>query len=86
MENNVRLYKVVKGTRKQFAGVNVPVSAGTWHTLKLAVQGTRFQVFFDEQLVFEAMDETFTGAGKVGLWTKADSVTYFDRSYWIPGS
>ena len=79
LENNVRLYKVVKGARKQFAGVNVPVSAGAWHALKLAVQGTRFQVFFDEQLVFEAQDETFTDAGKVGLWTKADSVTYFDN-------
>ena len=79
LENNVRLYKVVKGTRKQFAGVNVPVSAGAWHTLKLAVQGARFQVFFNEQRVFEATDETFTDAGKVGLWTKADSVTYFDN-------
>lgn len=79
LENNVRLYKVVKGTRKQFAGVNVPVSAGAWHTLKLEVQGTRFQVFFDEKRVFEATDETFTDAGKVGLWTKADSVTYFDN-------
>jgi hypothetical protein len=36
-------------------------------------------VFFDEQRVFEATDETFKGAGKVGLWTKADSVTYFDN-------
>jgi hypothetical protein len=82
LENNVRLYKVVKGARKQFAGANVPVAAGAWHTLKLAVQGTHFQVFFDEKLMFEATDETFTDAGKVGLWTKADSVTSFDN-LWI---
>ena len=79
LEDNVRLYKVVHGKRQQFAGVNVQVSAGAWHTLKLAVQGTRFQVFFDEKLMFAATDETFTDAGKVGLWTKADSVTYFDN-------
>ena len=79
LENNVRLYKVVQGNRKQFAGANVPVSAGAWHRLKLAVHGTRLQVFFDDKLVVDATDATFTDAGKVGLWTKADSVTYFDN-------
>jgi hypothetical protein len=79
LENNVRLYKVVQGERKRFAGANVKVSAGDWHRLKLAVQGTHFKVFFDEKLVFEATDTTFKDAGKVGLWTKADSVTYFDN-------
>jgi len=29
--------------------------------------------------MFEVDDSTFTGAGKVGLWTKADSVTLFDE-------
>ena len=48
------------------------------------MQGARFQVFFDEKLVFEAQDETFKDPGKVGLWTKADSVTYFDNlSIWL---
>jgi hypothetical protein len=78
LENNVRLYKVVKGKRKQFASANVKVSSGNWHRLKLTVQGIHFKVYFDEKLMFEATDETFTDAGKVGLWTKADSVTYFD--------
>jgi hypothetical protein len=40
LENNVRLYGGVQGDRKQFAGANVKVSAGDWHRLKLAVQGT----------------------------------------------
>ena len=79
LENNVRLYKVVKGNRKQFAGANVKVPPANGIRLKLALRGTHFQVFFDEKLVFEAKDETFKDAGKVGLWTKADSVTYFDN-------
>ena len=79
LEHNVRLYKVVHGKRTQFAGANVHVSAGRWHSLKLAVQGLHFKVFFDDKLMFEAKDETITHAGKVGLWTKADSVTYFDN-------
>jgi hypothetical protein len=50
----------------------------TWSTLSVAFQGNVFTVSFDGQKIFEVEDSTFTGAGKVGLWTKADSVTYFD--------
>jgi hypothetical protein len=78
LENNVRLYKVAGGSRKQFAGTKMKVPSGEWHTLKLEVKGKHFEVFFDDKLLFEADDDTFKGAGKVGLWTKADSVTYFD--------
>jgi len=78
LESNVRLYKVVGGSRKQFAGVKAKVSSGEWHTLKLEVKGKHFEVSFDDKLLFEADDDTFKDAGKVGLWTKADSVTYFD--------
>jgi hypothetical protein len=78
LEDNVRLYKVVGGSRKQFAGTKAKVSSGEWHTLKLEVKGKHFGVFFDDKLLFEADDDTFKEAGKVGLWTKADSVTYFD--------
>lgn len=79
LEDNVRLYKVVGGSRKQFAGKNLKVSAGEWHVLKLAVKGNHFQISFDDKLLFEADDDTFKDAGKIGLWTKADSITYFDN-------
>ena len=54
------------------------MASGAWHTLKLSVVGTHFWVFMDDKLLFEADDQTFTEPGKVGLWTKADSVTEFD--------
>ena len=44
----------------------------------MAFQGNVFTVSFDGQKLFDVEDSTFTAAGKVGLWTKADSVTYFD--------
>ncbi len=78
LEDNVRLYKVVDGSRKQFAGTNAKVASGTWHTLKLKVKGSHFEVWFDGTRLFEADDETLKDAGKVALWTKADSVTEFD--------
>ena len=46
--------------------------------MKVVVEGSRFTVLFDGEKLFEVEDGTFTGAGRVGLWTKADSVTYFD--------
>ncbi|MBI3249290.1 MAG: DUF1080 domain-containing protein [Deltaproteobacteria bacterium] len=79
LEDNVRLYKVVGGSRKQFAGSKAKVSPGAWHTLKLEVKGKHFAVFFDDARLFEADDDTFAQPGKAGLWTKADSVTYFNN-------
>jgi hypothetical protein len=78
LENNVRLYKVERGKRTQFAGANVKVPANAWQTLTWEVKGTHFRVRLNDTLLFEADDRTFKDVGKVGLWTKADSVTSFD--------
>lgn len=78
LEDNVRFYRVVKGRREQLAGVNIKVSGAEWHRLGLKAAGERFSIMFDGKLLFTATDRTFAGAGKVALWTKADSVTRFD--------
>jgi hypothetical protein len=78
LEDNVRLYHVVKGRRRQFAGWDGKVAKQTWHALAVEARGDRFQVFFDGKAIIEAKDDTFKDAGKVGVWTKADSVTSFD--------
>jgi hypothetical protein len=46
--------------------------------LALKAEGDRFTVSFDGKPVLSVQDRTFANAGKVALWTKADSVTYFD--------
>lgn len=78
LENNVRLYHVVKGDRRQFAGWNGKVATGQWHFLRVDAKGDHFQVYWEDKKVIDAHDITFPEAGKVGLWTKADSITYFD--------
>ena len=78
LEDNVRFYRMVKGRREQLAGANTKVSANQWHTLALKAEGDRFTVSFDGKALISAQDATFPDAGKVALWTKADSVTYFD--------
>jgi hypothetical protein len=87
LEDNVVLYKTVDGVRSSLDivgrkggyGVKVPVPAGRWHTLRVEFAGTRFSVAFNGKLLFEVEDPTFAEAGRVGLWTKADSVTVFDQ-------
>src|SRR5205085_9116416 len=78
LENNYRLYHVVAGRREQFAAVNVNVSSGEWHELRVECVGNKITCYYDGEKKIEATDDTFKEAGKVGLWTKADSVTYFD--------
>jgi len=79
LEDNVRFYRVVKGRRVQIESANVRVSANEWHTLGLKADGERFTVTFDGKQLYTAMDRTITSAGRIALWTKADSITRFDR-------
>jgi hypothetical protein len=87
LEDNVVLYKTVNGIRSSLNivgrkggyGVNVAVPSGTWHSLRVDFKASRFGVSFNGKQLFEVEDSTFTDAGKLGLWTKADSVTLFDE-------
>ena len=79
LEDNVRFYRVVKGRRQQIDGVNTKVTAGQWHSLGLKAHGENFTIEFDGKTLFTTSDKTFAGAGKIALWTKADSVTRFDQ-------
>ena len=78
LEGNVRLYKVEKGSRKQLASWTGKVAPGTWHTLAAEAVGSDLKVIWNGLKILEAKDSTFGQAGSVGVWTKADSVTYFD--------
>ena len=87
LEDNFVLYKTVNGVRsaldivgrKGGYGVSVPVPANTWHSLRIDFKANRFRAFFNGKQLLEVDDSTFADAGKVGLWTKADSVTLFDQ-------
>ena len=78
LEDNVTIYHTIKGKRVSFKSVNTKVAPGVWHTLRVDFAGNKFTVTFDGKQVIEATDDSFTDAGKVGVWMKADSVTLFD--------
>src|ERR1700704_3601661 len=87
LEDNVVLYKTVNGVRSSLDivgrkggyGIDVPGPANQWHGLRIEFSGSRFRVLYNGTQLFEVEDSTFGDAGKVGLWTKADSMTLFDE-------
>ena len=78
LENNVRLYTVKDGRRDELASFDATVSPAVWHEYGFDLRGEQLQVFWDGKRVLDHRDSTFTGAGLAGVWTKSDSVTYFD--------
>lgn len=78
LENNIRLYYVRDGKREQLASWSGKVTANTWHDYRFEARGDHLQVFWNGELVLDHHDSTFGEAGRIGLWTKADSVTHFD--------
>ena len=77
-EDNCTIYHTVAGRRRAFQNKPIKVAKNTWHTLKLEARGNHFVVWFNGKKVLDAADDTFKEAGRVGLWTKADSVIQFD--------
>lgn len=87
LENNLVLYKVEAGKRSDlkprgagmFAyGRKAKVPSGVWGTLRVVARGAVFEAYLNGERLFDVEDATFGEPGKVGVWTKADSVTYFD--------
>jgi hypothetical protein len=78
LENNVTIYHTINGRRTEKKRVRMEVASGEWHTLRVDFEGSHFTVTYDGKKAIEWADTTFTDGGKVGVWTKADSVTLFD--------
>ena len=64
--------------RDSVYGVSAAVPPGEWNTLRLAAESQLFSIYLNDEKLFEVDDQTFLAPGRVGLWTKADSITYFD--------
>jgi hypothetical protein len=77
LEDNYRLYRVVGGKRTLIQNVDITHSDG-WHTLRVTMTGDQIACYYDGKKYLESKDTTFTGAGKIGLWSKADAQSQFD--------
>lgn len=77
IESDFRLYRYVDGVRQPLAGVPAKVGKDQWHTIGVECRGESIRCSLDAQWLIECKDKKFL-KGKLGLWSKADSVTYFD--------
>jgi len=82
LEDNLRLYFVKDGHRKQIASATVKADPSVWHQIEVEQEGSKIEVEFDGEEMIEVRDETFTEPGMVGLWVKADGKTRFDQ-IWV---
>ena len=78
LENNVSLYYTENGRRITIKYVDAPVAKNAWHTLRAEFDSGKIRIFLNGKRAIDVDDEHIKGAGAVGLWTKADSVTSFD--------
>lgn len=79
LENNVSLYYTANGRRHTLKYVNAPVPLNAWHTLRVEFSKRQIKVILNGKAYIELEDQHIAGAGAVGVWTKADSVTSFDN-------
>ena len=78
LEKNFRLYFVKDGRRKQLAGAAATGDVSVWHVIRVVAVGAHIDCYLDGEKLLSVDDETFAGAGLVGLWTKADAAALFD--------
>ncbi len=78
LENNFRVYKIVEGNRRKMASANINIPTGEWHTIAIRMAGDHIACSYDGKKYLDLHDDTFKESGKIGLWSKADAVTYFD--------
>jgi hypothetical protein len=78
LEHNFRFYRVVNGNRKQLISVDCNIKTGTWFTMTIEMKSNKISCSLNGSRMIETEDDTFKSPGYIGLWTKADAVTYFD--------
>jgi len=84
LEDNVTIYHTINGKRTEKKHTGTKVAPNVWHSLRVDFQGNHFVVTYDGKKAIEWDDDTFKDAGRVGVWTKADSVTRVRRFHvWL---
>ena len=78
LENNFCLYKVLNGSRRLLKSAKININSKKWYSIKVTMKGKEIKCYFNKKLKIDISDNTFLKAGKVGLWTKSDAVTFFD--------
>ncbi len=84
LEDNFRVYKVVKGQRTTLATADIEAPAEKWHAIRAVQQGNHIQCYLDGKRLLDVQDDSIANPGRIGVWTKADAVTEFDGLLLMP--
>ena len=79
LESNYRVYVVKDGKREQLQSATVETRAEQWYAVRVTMKGNRIACYLNGEKLLEVEDDTFSDPGRIGLWTKADAVTWFDN-------
>jgi hypothetical protein len=83
LEDNFRLYYYDQGRRMLTTAAVKPPTLGQWHALQISAKRDRLQGWLNDKQLIDHRDSRFT-VGRIGLWTKADSITAFDSLTVLP--
>ena len=73
----VMLVRVVNGAYVELATRRIAVASDRPHKLKLRAVDDRFTVWLDGEELFDASDHRIVAAGRIGIWSRADSFTRY---------
>jgi hypothetical protein len=79
--NTFRFFKVVNGQRSSPIGPEMEIPGDTWHELTVECQGNQIRCLFNGEEVLPTITDTSFTSGKIGFWTKSDSVSYFSDTH-----
>jgi len=79
LESNFRVYKVVDGRRRKLQSCRLETHPGRWYVVRAKMVGDHITCYVNGKKHLDVHDDTFTDAGMVGLWTKADASSSFDN-------
>ncbi|MGC8887537.1 MAG: family 16 glycoside hydrolase [Verrucomicrobiia bacterium] len=76
-DGNFRFYKVVNGIRGTLIGPSMEIKKGEWYELSVDCKGNRIRILLNGKEVMPALTDNSLSKGKIGFWTKSDSVAMF---------
>ena len=72
-----RFYKLVDGVRLSVVGPDIEIPKGVWHELTIDCKGTQIRCLLNGKQIIPTINDSAFAQGKIGFWTKSDSVSYF---------
>ncbi len=77
LDGTFRFYKVVNGQRGELIGPYLQIATNVWHDLRIECKGNQIRCWLNDKEVIPPLTDTSFIRGKIGFWTKSDSVSYF---------